>query len=119
MSGAALGDDWLQPTFESELAQLDELHRLRKRIPIEIIDSVHVEIEGKRYVNFASNDYLGLTHHCDVVRAMEEGARKYGAGSGASGLVSGYSILHKSAEEAIARWKGTEAAVLLPSGYQA
>src|SRR6266566_2025396 len=114
-----LGEDWLQSTFESELAQRGEQHRLRKRIPIEIIDSVHVEIEGKRYVNFASNDYLGLTHHRGVIGAMEAGARKFGAGSGASGLVSGYSVAHKSAEEAIAKWKGTEAAVLLPSGYQA
>ena len=93
-------------------------HQLRQRIESHPIDSTHVLIGEKRYVNFASNNYLGLTHHPRVLDALEN-ALKLGAGSGAAGLISGYTDLHRSAEQAIARWKGMQACVLLPSGYQA
>jgi 8-amino-7-oxononanoate synthase len=83
------------------------------------IDSVHVDIDGRRYVNFCSNNYLGLTHHPAVLEAVERATRRYGAGAGASPLISGYSDLHAAAEQTLARWKGTESSVLLPSGYQA
>src|SRR5215212_2173586 len=102
-SGKAKVLSWLDQLFTDELSRRETGHLLRKRIPIEIIDSVHVEIEGRRYVNFASNNYLGLTHHPDVIRAAVEAAEKFGAGSGASGLVSGYTALHHKAEQAIAR----------------
>lgn len=110
---------WLNDLFEQELSRRAAEHQLRTRIAIIPIDATHVQIEGKRYVNFASNDYLGLTHHPRLIQAAQQALEKYGAGSGASGLVSGFSEAHRSAEEAIARWKGTQAAVLLPSGYQA
>src|SRR4051812_35832712 len=110
---------WLNELFEQELTRRSAQHQLRTRIPITSIDATHLEIDGTQYVNFASNDYLGLTHHPSVIRAALEALQKYGAGSGASALVSGYTEAHRSAEEVIARWKGTEAAVLLPSGYQA
>jgi len=113
------GGQWLNDLLEQELSRRSAEHQLRLRTPITPIDATHVEIDGKRYVNFASNDYLGLTHHPSVIRAAQDALAKYGAGSGASALVSGYSEAHRSAEEAIARWKGVEAAVLLPSGYQA
>lgn len=70
-------------------------------------------------VNFATNDYLGLAWHPRVREAAQSAARSHGAGSGASALVSGYTDLHARAEEELARWKGTAAAVILPSGYQA
>ena len=113
------GGQWLNDLLEQDLARRATEHQLRSRIPITPIDATHVEIDGRRYVNFASNDYLGLTHHPTVIRAAKAALEKYGAGSGASALVSGYSEAHRSAEAAIARWKGSEAAVLLPSGYQA
>jgi 8-amino-7-oxononanoate synthase len=113
------GGHWLNDLLEQDLARRSAEHQLRTRTPIIPIDATHVEIDGGRYVNFASNDYLGLSHHPTVIRAAQAALEKYGAGSGASALVSGYSKAHRSAEEAIARWKYTEAAVLLPSGYQA
>jgi 8-amino-7-oxononanoate synthase len=70
-------------------------------------------------LDFSSNDYLGLRRHPKVIEAMTTAAQRWGAGSGASPLISGYTPAHASAERAIARWKGTESAVLLPSGYQA
>src|SRR3954469_7249712 len=91
---------------------------LRSRRSVIPLDSTHVEIDGRRYVNFASNNYLGLTHHPRLLHAIQ-GALSYGAGSAAAGLISGYTDLHRSTEETIAKWKDTEASVLLPSGYQA
>src|SRR5947208_3630492 len=111
--------DDLDRLLLDDLSARRDSHQLRERRIVTPIDATHVEIDGRRYVNFASNDYLGLTHHPSVIRAAQEALGKYGAGSGASALVSGYSEAHRSAEEAIARWKDTEAAVLLPSGYQA
>src|SRR6476661_2404082 len=110
--GQLQGGQWLNDLFEQELSRRSSEQLLRTRIPVIPIDATHVEIEGRRYVNFASNDYLGLTHHPEVIAAAREALAKFGAGSGASALVSGYTEAHRSAEDAIARWKGTEAAVL-------
>lgn len=95
------------------------LSRFRKRRSVRAIDSVHLEVDGRTFVNFASNDYLGLSHHPAVIAATAKAGAGAGAGSGASALVTGYTSHHASAEAAIARWKHAEASVLLPSGYQA
>jgi 8-amino-7-oxononanoate synthase len=92
---------------------------LRRRREVRPLDAVHVEIAGRRLVNFASNNYLGLTHHPSVIAAARDAALLAGAGSGASPLISGHSPYHAQAEAAIAAWKQTESAVLMPSGYQA
>jgi 8-amino-7-oxononanoate synthase len=103
----------------SVLAGLEASHLLRRRAVITPIDSTHVLCDGQRLVNFASNNYLGLTHHPRVIEAVERSLRATGAGSGASALISGFGPAHESAQRRIAQWKGTDAAVLLPSGYQA
>lgn len=92
---------------------------LRRRRVVRPLDGMLVEADGRRCVNFSSNDYLGLRTHPDVVRAAADATRTYGAGSGASAMVTGYTPLHESAERALATWKGTGSAVLLASGYQA
>lgn len=94
---------------------------MRERRILEPIDAVRVRQGGRVLVNFASNDYLGLTHHPRVLAAIRDAARQDGgaAGSGAAGLISGYTPAHASVESSIAIWKLAEAAVLLPSGYQA
>jgi 8-amino-7-oxononanoate synthase len=91
----------------------------RSRRTVTIVDSTHVRIDGRTLVNFASNNYLGLTHHPVVVAAFESVARSTGVGSGAAPLITGFSDHHHLAEENLARWKGTESAVLLTSGYTA
>ncbi|HSZ59461.1 MAG TPA: 8-amino-7-oxononanoate synthase [Tepidisphaeraceae bacterium] len=101
------------------LSGLHETHSRRDRRQIIPLDSTHVQWRDRRFVNFASNDYLGLTHHPRVIEAAQRAAAAYGAGSGASPLICGYTSAHASAENRISRWKGTEASVLLPSGYQA
>ena len=111
--------DAFDDLLAAALAERDAGHLLRTRRPLRPLDAVHVEIDGVPYVNFSSNNYLGLTHHPRVVDAVARAAHEFGAGAAASPLITGHSTLHAAAEAALAGWKGTEAAVLLPSGYQA
>jgi 8-amino-7-oxononanoate synthase len=110
--------DWTK-AFDQSLAHQKAVHRFRQRHVVQASDAVHIVRNGRRLVNFSSNNYLGLTHHPRIIAAMTDAAQQHGAGAGAAGLISGFSPIHASAERAIADWKGTEAAVLLPSGYQA
>lgn len=111
-------DGW-NDSVDRELARLRERHVFRQRRIVRSIDATHIEVDGQSYVNFASNNYLGLTHHPRVIDAAADALRRCGAGSGAAGLITGYGPPHESAERKLAAWKGTESAVLLPSGYQA
>jgi 8-amino-7-oxononanoate synthase len=107
----------LSRMLADRLDQRRERQQFRARHAVRALDATHLEIEGRRCVNFAANNYLGLTHHPKLISMTQTLAN--GAGSGAAGLVSGYTEPHAAAEAAIAQWKGTEAAVILPSGYQA
>lgn len=71
------------------------------------------------FVDFSSNDYLGLSAHPSLVAAAQEALARYGVGAGASRLMSGNLALHQDLEEALAAFKGTEAALVFSSGYQA
>ncbi len=75
--------------------------------------------EGKEYVNFSSNDYLGLSFHPEVISRSKQFAEKYGAGSGASRLVTGSKSIHDDLEQKLADFTGFESALLFSSGFQA
>ena len=74
---------------------------------------------GQRVVSYASNDYLGLTQHPDVIAAAHAALDRWGAGSGAARLIVGSRPVHTELEGAIAEWKGAERAVLFPTGFAA
>ena len=74
---------------------------------------------GRPVVSFASNDYLGLSAHPEVVRAAHDALDRWGAGAGASRLVTGSRPIHTELELELAAWKGTEAAVCFPTGFAA
>ncbi|UYA59835.1 8-amino-7-oxononanoate synthase [Pectobacterium colocasium] len=77
-------------------------------------------MQGDRcYLNFSSNDYLGLSHHPEIVRAWQQGAEQYGIGSGGSGHVTGYTDAHAMLESQLADWLGYPRALLFISGYAA
>ncbi len=78
-----------------------------------------IYLDGKELINFASNDYLGLANHPEVIRAAIDSIEKFGFGSGASRLLGGGTILHKRLEHDIARFKNSEAALVFNSGYAA
>jgi glycine C-acetyltransferase len=75
--------------------------------------------DGKRVINLASNNYLGLTTHPKLREAALAAIHKYGVGSGAVRTVSGTMSIHMELEEKIARFKHTEAAVVFQSGFTA
>ena len=75
--------------------------------------------EGQQFCNFSSNDYLGLSQHPAIIRAWQQGAERFGVGSGGSGHVSGYTTAHQALEEALADWLGYPRALLFISGFAA
>jgi 8-amino-7-oxononanoate synthase len=78
-----------------------------------------VQRQGRRLINFSSNDYLGLAHHPQVIAGASAAVDRYGAGATASRLVCGTLPLHQAVEEQLAAFVGREAALLFNSGYQA
>jgi 8-amino-7-oxononanoate synthase len=78
-----------------------------------------IELEGQKLVNFASNDYLGLSSDERLINAAIEAIYRYGTGSTGSRLLSGHRPLHEDLEKAIASWKETEKALVFSSGYSA
>lgn len=74
---------------------------------------------GRDYVDFSSNDYLGLSAHPSLVAAAMGALEKYGVGAGASRLMSGDLAIHHELEREVAAFKGAEAALVFNSGYQA
>jgi 8-amino-7-oxononanoate synthase len=81
---------------------------------------VHLRLaDGRPVVTFASNDYLGLSHHPSVVSAAHAAVDRWGAGAGSSRLVVGNRPVHEDLEVELADWRGVESALVFPTGYQA
>ena len=89
-----------------KLAELDERSLTRHRRVVETPCAPRVVVGGRPLLAFCSNDYLGLAAHPRVVAALREGAELYGAGSGASHLISGHGLAHQLLEERIAEFVG-------------
>ncbi len=100
--------------------QLDELRTQglwRELRPLDEVNGVTVRAEDREWINFSSNDYLGLAHSTEMQCALAEGIAKYGGGSGASRLVCGSHRVNAALEEALADFKGTAAALTFSSGF--
>jgi 8-amino-7-oxononanoate synthase len=91
----------------------------RRRLTLETPQGAQVRVEGSACVNFASNDYLGLANHPDVIAAFVGAAETFGVGSGASHLISGHSREHQALEEELAAFIGRPRALLFSTGYMA
>lgn len=78
----------------------------------------HINVKDREYINFSSNDYLGLNQHPLLVERSQEWAAQYGAGSGASRLVTGNLDVFTNLENKIAKFKGKDAALIMVSGFQ-
>ena len=99
-----------------QLKALSEKNLLRSLSPGES-KNLRITRDGRELWSFASNDYLGLSHHPAIAAAFTDGIAKYGTGSAASRLVTGTSPAHTALEESIAAAKHSEAALTFPSGY--
>ncbi|HET9176000.1 MAG TPA: 8-amino-7-oxononanoate synthase, partial [Pseudolabrys sp.] len=82
-------------------------------------DGIWVERGGRKLLSFSCNDYLNFTQHPEIKRAAIAAIEEYGAGSGASRLVTGNHPLYAELESRLARFKRTEAACVFGSGYLA
>ncbi len=76
-------------------------------------------VDGKKVLNFCSNNYLGLANHPKMVEAAAQALKKYGVGPGAVRSIAGTMEIHTELEQRLARFKGVEAAVVLQSGFAA
>jgi 8-amino-7-oxononanoate synthase len=103
-----------------ELGEL-ESRSLRRRLKVvdEVLLGGQVRVAGQVLLNLSSNDYLGLSQDPRIIKAAQAAAAKWGAGAGASRLVVGHLALHEAVEARLADFKGTEAAVIFPTGYMA
>lgn len=108
-----------QSEFSEELESLRNKNLLRKLTCVEPSGSTNIKIKGQVYINYSSNDYLGLSNHPEIVKAAAAALRKYGFGSGSSRLLSGTCPPHFQLEERIAKFKKTEAALVFNTGYAA
>jgi 8-amino-7-oxononanoate synthase len=105
--------------LDAELARRRAAGLYRERLTIESAPGVEVSVDGERLLAFCSNDYLGLAADPRVVRAFQEGAARYGAGAGASHLVSGHTRAHEALEAELAEFTGAERALVFSTGYMA
>ncbi len=104
--------------FKNELEKLYSRKLIRNIKDREAGKSAaRIIIDGKEYINFSSNDYLGLCNNPYISGAAKKAIDKYGLGSGASRLLSGGTSLHSELEKEIALFKETEGALIFNSGY--
>src|SRR5277367_6117589 len=102
--------------------QLNELKAKGTHFKLRVLDDEQAAVctfDGKKVINLASNNYLGLTTHPKLREAALEATRKYGVGSGAVRTIAGTMKIHMELEEKIARFKNVEACVVFQSGFTA
>lgn len=109
----------LDQDLTRRLADLRAQGLYRELRRVDSAQSPRIKVQGKTLLNFSSNDYLGLANE-PVLKAAAAGAvERYGAGAGASRLICGSMAVHQELDEAIAAFKGTEAALSFSTGYAA
>lgn len=105
---------------QNKLAQLEARNQRRRLMESSRAGAMSMHVDGgPELISFTDNDYLGLSTHPDVISAARDAAAVFGAGAGASRLVTGNHPLYSKLEQTIARIKGTEDAVVYGSGYLA
>lgn len=105
--------------LKERLAGLKAAGLYRRTVGYQPVDAAHVSYQGNNYLMLASNNYLGLTHNPVVQEAAAAAALTYGTGSGGSRLTTGTYPLYEELEQAVATFKGAEAAVVFNTGYMA
>ncbi len=109
----------MQTLFKQRLQQQRHQQLWRDRVCLQSPQSAWVTVEGKRHLSFTSSNYLGLANDERVIHAFQQGAARYGVGSGASQQLTGYCQAHAELEAALAAFTKRSCAVLFNSGYHA
>jgi 8-amino-7-oxononanoate synthase len=105
--------------LKTEQAQRAARGLLRHRRTLESPQSPHIVVDGRPYLSFCSNDYLGLASHPQLSAALQQGVQQWGVGAGAAHLVSGHFAPHQQLEQQLAAFVGKPAALLFSTGYMA
>ena len=105
--------------LKAELAERARVGLQRKRRLLQSPQDAHLQADGQALLSFASNDYLGLANHPDLILALQKAAAEAGVGGGASHLITGHHQLHHDAEQALASFVGLPAGLLFSTGYMA
>jgi glycine C-acetyltransferase len=111
-----------RPQLQHLTAQLNDLKARGTYFRLRVLDDMQAPVctyDGKRVINLASNNYLGLTAHPKLREASIAATKKYGVGSGAVRTIAGTMKIHMELEEKIARFKNVEACVVFQSGFAA
>lgn len=111
-------NSWIS-SLAPDLAQRQQDNLYRQRLTLQSAQGPVIRLDGRDYLNFSSNDYLGLANEPAVVAAFVATANQYGVGSGASHLVVGHHAEHHKLELALADFTGRDRALLFSSGYMA
>ena len=111
--------DSFQEKLAGELAGIESADLRRTVREVASAQGAWIRLEGREVLNFSSNDYLGLANHSALKEAATAAIKKFGAGAGAARLISGSQSPHHELENALANFKGTEAALAFSSGYAA
>jgi 8-amino-7-oxononanoate synthase len=101
------------------LSERKQQQLYRTRQTLDGPQDVVVRIDGRAYLSFCSNDYLGLANHPRLIEAFKQGAERFGVGSGAAALITGHSYAHQALEEELAEFVGRPRALLFSTGYMA
>jgi glycine C-acetyltransferase len=110
----------MSPSFiDSELQSIKAAGLYRRLRRVESDQDATLTLDGRAVINFSSNNYLGIANHPALAAAAKAAIDRYGCGSGASRLISGNMTLHEELETKLAEFKGTEAALVFNSGFQA
>ncbi|MED1488285.1 8-amino-7-oxononanoate synthase [Bacillus smithii] len=105
--------------MKEELRHIEDKKQKRHLYSIDFLKNSYVLKDGRRLLNFSSNNYLGLAGDDRLIQASVRAAQQYGAGSTASRLMVGNYSLYEKVESELAKWKGTKAALIFNSGYTA
>ncbi|ADE12813.1 8-amino-7-oxononanoate synthase [Sideroxydans lithotrophicus] len=105
--------------LQNELDRRVAQDLLRRRRTLDTPQSPHIVVDGKPYLAFCSNDYLGLANHPQLIAALQQGAQHWGVGAGAAHLVNGHFGAHHRLEQQLAAFAGKPAALLFSTGYMA
>jgi 8-amino-7-oxononanoate synthase len=109
----------LQEILAGRLEERRSAALYRQRRTLHSPQQPRVNVEGKSLLSFCSNDYLGLANHPAVIGSFKQALDEFGAGSGASHLVSGHSLPHHALEAELAAFTGRSRALVFSSGYMA
>ncbi|VAX12325.1 8-amino-7-oxononanoate synthase [hydrothermal vent metagenome] len=105
--------------LQQQLHEREQAHQYRRRRIMGSPQGIKVRIDDREYLNFCSNDYLGLANHPELKKSFRQAADRYGVGSGSAHLINGHSHEHHALEEELAAFTGRQRALLFSTGYMA